>query len=193
MGSWVRTFSALMGVAVFSLLARSAAANEPLTVGTLQLGAGYRYGLELEETDVNPWGNGLGAEVGHTLPSAVYLGASFEYFFGDAYEHEGSKHDSRFWQPTVEGGYDLALGPAFVIRPKLRAGVASHRGENCGAGTTRECSAQTTRYFVVAPGAKLLFLTDSLSLSADVRYDVVFLDHTTADALVFGAGAGAAF
>ena len=57
---------------------------DPATTNVLQLGVGFRYGLDLTPSDtLNPWGLGLGLDAGYTLPNAVFLGGSFEYFFGE--------------------------------------------------------------------------------------------------------------
>ena len=190
MANWVRVFSSLLCAGTLSLLARPASASEPVTAGALQFGVGFRYGFELEEGDiVSPWGTGIGLELGYTLPSAVYFGAQFEYFFGEEEEILGTNVEANLWQLTAEAGYDLAVAPVFVIRPKLGVGMANSTVEVCAnaAGCSDEGSGVG---FALAPGAKFMFLTENFGLSADLRYAVVFDDADTPDALILSIGIG---
>jgi hypothetical protein len=188
MGKWVRVLSSLVGVCALSLFARPASANEPATAGKLQASIGLRYGFELEEFDSNPWGLGLGAEVGYTLPVGAYLGGNLDYFFGESFEGYAGTSEDRLWQTMVEAGFDLALSPELVIRPKLGVGLASTHHEDCSVSFG--CLENSSTQWAVAPGAKLVFLTGPVSLSADVRYDMIFLDSMTAEALITGVGVG---
>ena len=52
----------------------TAQAEPPRTAGALQLGGGFRYGVDLKDSEPDPWGVGLGLELGYTLESAVYVG-----------------------------------------------------------------------------------------------------------------------
>jgi hypothetical protein len=185
-----RTLAALACAAALSLSARSAFANEPATAGALQGGVGFRYGFELEYGDiVNWWGAGLGAELGYTFSSAVYLGGNFDYFFGEEEEvYDGTIHQS-LWQLMAEGGYDLGVAPVFVIRPKLGVGFAKTNFEFCSH--TYGCAEdQSMSLLAVAPGVKFMFLTENLGLSADVRYIMALDDETTLNALILSLGIG---
>jgi hypothetical protein len=188
MGKWVRILSSFVGACALLVLARPASANQPATAGELQAGIGVRYGFELEEFDINPWGFGLGAEVGYTLPIGAYFGGNFDYFFGESFENEAGRSEDRLWQTMAEAGYDLALTPKLVIRPKVGAGLASVRHEGCDFGG--DCIEHSSSNWALAPGAKFMFLTETVSLSADVRYDMIFLDSMTAEGLILGAGIG---
>jgi hypothetical protein len=159
---------------------------EPTTANSLQIGLGFRYGFEMNEGDLNPWGPGLGLDVGYTLPNAVYVGGVFEYFFGDSIGSGANKVESNLWQLMAEGGYDLGLGPIFVLRPKLGAGVASINGEACVLGT---CVDDSSTELAIAPGVKAMFFFPVLKLSADLRYDLVFAEET-AKALILTVGFG---
>jgi hypothetical protein len=170
MGKWVRVLSSLVCAGALSLFARPASANEPATADTFQWGGGFRYGFELEVPAINPWGPGLGAELGYTMPNAVYLGGKFDYFFGESEE-------PRLWELMAEGGYDLGVGRSVVIRPKVDAGFATSTSGN-----------RSRTDVVLSPGAKFLFLTEKFGLSADVRYDMIFVEDTTANALIVGVG-----
>jgi hypothetical protein len=169
----------------FGSLVAAPAAAEPVTANSIQLGLGLRYGLEMNDGDLNPWGLGLGVQGGYTLPNAIYAGGVFEYFFGDSQEVAGVKVKANLWQLMAEGGYDLGLGPTFVLRPKVGAGLANLRGETCLDG----CVSDSESDLAIAPGATFLLFLPGFRLSADVRYDLVFAEKTQ-KALILTAGFG---
>jgi hypothetical protein len=189
MAKSLRILSSLVCAGALLSLARPAAANEPATAGALQWGIGFRYGFELEEGDFNPWGTGLGAEVGYTLPQAVYVGGNFDYFFGEEEEVLGTSVSSNIWQVMAEGGYDIGVAPVFVIRPKLGLGLANTSFESCVDGFGCSDNDSSTD-FAMAPGVKFMLLTENFGLSADFRYDMIFADETTANALILSIGIG---
>lgn len=161
----------------------------PHTANSIQLGLGFRYGVLLSDGDLNPWGTGLGIDVGYTLPNAIYFGGGFEYFFGDSSEALGFKVSTNIWQLSAEGGYDIGLGENFVIRPKLGFGLA-HIGvsvENCPSGFT--CSEDSKSKAAIAPGLTLMLFTRQFSLSIDTRYDMVLTDPSLRG-LIFSVGIG---
>jgi hypothetical protein len=184
-----RWVAAAAGLAA-SLLALPAQADPPATANSVQLGVGFRYGFELEEGDFNPWGTGIGVEAGYTLPSALYLGGNFDYFFGEKLEEaEGVSIEGNIWQLMGEAGYDLGFGqgPFFVIRPKAGVGIAGLNSEACLGMLGCESTSETD--FAIAPGATFLLLTKSVSLSLDLRYDMIFADEML-NALLFSVGIG---
>lgn len=161
----------------------------PHTANSLQVGLGFRYGMLLSDGDLNPWGTGLGLDVGYTLPNAIYLGGGFEYFFGDSSEALGVKLTTNIWQLSAEGGYDIGLGENFVIRPKVGVGLA-HVGvsvDTCPAGFT--CSEDSKSKAAIAPGLTLMLFTRQFSLSIDTRYDMVLIDPALRG-LIFSVGIG---
>jgi hypothetical protein len=188
MGKWVRILSSVMCVGVLSLLAREASANEPATAGSLQGGIGVRYGFELEDWDPNPWGAGIGAKLGYTLPNALYFGGTFDYFFGETQRETVSTYEYNLWQAMLEGGYDIAAGESFVIRPKFGAGFAASRWEVCVESS--DCSEDTAHDLALAPGIELILDTEHFAVSVDARYDTVFVDGRTISAVMLGAGIG---
>jgi hypothetical protein len=165
------------------------APSGPHTANSFQLGLGFRYGALLSDGDLNPWGTGLGLDLGYTLPQAIYLGGSFEYFFGDSVNLGAQKLKSNIWQLSAEGGYDVGLGESFVIRPKVGVGIASARSsfEGCPAGLSCDSTSKTKP--LVAPGATFMLFTQHLSLAVDVRYALVLSDPTTTG-LIFSVGFG---
>ena len=134
---------------------------EPATANMLQIGLGFRYGFEMEEGDFNPWGPGIGVDAGYTLPSAVYIGGAFDYFFGE----ETDLVQGNIWQLMAEGGYDLGAGD-FVLRPLLGAGIASVNLEACFLDV---CEDAGSTEFAIAPGATFMYIGSNVSLSVDLR------------------------
>lgn len=184
---------------VASILAVSAVAvsapvlAQPATANMLQIGLGFRYGFEMEDGDFNPWGPGIGVAGGYTLGNGVYLGGNFDYFFGDSIGEAPNELSANIWQLMAEGGYDLGLGEAFVVRPKLGVGFATTNMETCidlGLGTGEQCASDSETDFAIAPGATFLYIGQSFSLSLDLRYDMIFAEGETQNALLFSAGIG---
>jgi hypothetical protein len=167
-------------------------ADPPATAGAVKLGFGLRYGFELEEGDFNPWGVGLGLDGGVTLPNAVYIGGNGEYFFGETADTPASEVKANVWQLTAEGGYDVGLGPNFVIRPKVGLGMGSMRSKTCFPTLTgdEECSEESATDFAATPGANFIFVSEKFTLDIDVRYDMIFADPETLNALLFSVGFG---
>lgn len=165
------------------------AAADPATQNSIQLGVGFRYGFEQDPGDLNPWGTGLGLAAGVTLPNAVYLGGNAEYFFGETLEQNDIEASGHLWQLTAEGGYDIdiGLGPIFVLRPKVGAGIAGVTMETCDIGDT--CVDDSSTDFVLAPGATFILMPPGFSLSLDVRYDLIFAERTL-NAIIVSAGIG---
>lgn len=159
---------------------------EPATTNSLQIGLGFRYGIEMMEGDLNPWGVGIGLDAGYTLPMAVYVGGVVEYFFGEEVDVPGGSADSNVWQIMAEGGYDLGAGP-IVIRPKVGLGFANFSTETCLEGFG--CADGSSTELALAPGLSAMAFLPMLSLSADVRYELVFAE-TTAKALLLSFGFG---
>lgn len=185
---WVTPYAAL-GLFMTSV---PAFADPPATANVVQLGLGFRYGFDLEEGDMNPWGPGIGIDAGYTLPSALYLGGAFDYFFGDTQEAGDIEVSANVWQLMAEGGYDLGLGPYFVLRPKLGVGVAAVNVETCGdpLGVDEGCRDDgSSTDFAIAPGTTFLYLGEKFSFSVDVRYDILFRDGFN-NALLLAAGIG---
>ncbi len=179
--------SSVVGLGVF-LAAWPAFADPPATANSVQLGVGFRYGIDFEEGDFNPWGSGIGVEAGYTLPNAVYLGGNFDYFFGDSIDVAGTTLEGNIWQLMAEGGYDLGLGPNVVVRPKAGLGVAGLHSKRCPP--TGACSDDSETDFAIAPGATFMLLTKNFSLSLDLRYDMILADPETLNGLIFSVGVG---
>ena len=172
--------------AAMCLLSTSAWAGSPATANSLQIGLGFRYGLEMNEGDFNPWGPGVGASVGYTLPiMPIYVGGNFDYFFGSTLEAGGFKTKGNVWHLMAEGGYDVGVGDNLVIRPKLGLGPAGMSVETCAMA----CTSDSAVKFAIAPGAAVMLFTPVIKVSFDLRYAIVLADPT-AKALIFSVGVG---
>ena len=161
----------------------------PHTANSIQLGLGFRYGAKLSDGDLNPWGVGLGVDVGYTLPNAIYLGGNFEYFFGETKEALALKVSANIMQFGVEGGYDVGIGRSFVIRPKFGVGVAHFESSIEGCPSDVTCSGSSDTKAALTPGVTFLLFTQRVSLALDVRYDMVLSDPSL-QGLIFSAGIG---
>src|SRR5690606_5628792 len=176
--------------AVF-LASATASAQEAATAGKPSVGAGIRYGLEMNEGDSNPWGFGLGARGGYTLDFGLYVGGAFEYYFGDSEDFGGGNEVSfNIWQLMAEVGYDVGLGDQLVLRPKAGVRLASLGGEVCIQGT---CASDSESNLLLAPGVEFQYVGDGFFVGAEARYDFIFADPETANALVLGASGGVLF
>jgi hypothetical protein len=166
---------------------------EPATIEVLQVGVGFRYGLDMTSGDtLSPWGLGLGLHGGYTLPNAVFLGGSFEYFFGEKIGDDQNGASANLWQLSAEGGYDLGID-AVVLRPKLGLGIANVHVKSCApamseAGGTN-CTSHKKAALAFLPGATFIVLPGRFSLTADVRYELVFASQT-GHGLLFTFGVG---
>ena len=190
MARWIATgaLGLVLGLGVVS--PAYAQSTPPATAGVLQIGAGFRYGIDFEEGDLNPFGAGLGIDVGLTLPSAVYFGGVFDYFFGGSLEEAGLELTANIWQFMAEGGYDLALSERWVFRGKGGLGYAGLVQETCiDQGMGAQCEDTSDGGFALAPGVALMYLGESFSFGLNTRYDIIFLDESV-QGLIFSVGIG---
>ncbi|HTQ05264.1 MAG TPA: outer membrane beta-barrel protein [Polyangiaceae bacterium] len=182
--------------AVAAWLVATPASADPATANSIQLGVGFRYGFAASDVEVvtpagdqgklNLWGIGLGLNGGYTLPNAVYVGGNLEYFFGDQVGDNTDGGSGNIWQITAEGGYDIGLGPIFVLRPKLGAGLANLHVKGCAGG---QCTDSSDSKFALLPGATFILMPPGFRLSADLRYEFVLADQGP-KAVILAVGIG---
>jgi hypothetical protein len=177
--------------AAFAIAAWSfspAAAAQPATADSFELGLGFRYGIDTDAQpgDDNPWRAGLGLNGGYTLSNALYLGGNFEYFFGQSYGDDAAGDSANIWQFTGEVGYDLALGSIAVLRPKLGAGLATLQSKLC---INADCETASEHDFTMLPGVTLVLMPPGFRVSADIRYQFIFASEAP-HALIFSIGVG---
>ena len=193
---------------VTSLSAPSSA--ESFTVGRVQVEGGLNYGLYLGDTAVDiptPYGVGVHARAGYTLEPGVYLGAESNYFFGatQRFPELGDVEGSlSVFQLGAEVGYDVPLGSALVVRPKVGAGAATVTIEvdvEGVKGHIRETG------LALAAGGQILLGWDPVFLTAEARYTRLSInteklqetpgievqDQQQLDGLLFSAGIGLVF
>lgn len=173
---------ALLGLACAAAALAFSGSAQALPLLTLSGSVRGLYGSDLDDPDVTPYGPGLGLSAGVTLPAALYLGASLDYFFGESATIGGFDASSSLLQVLGHVGYDAGLGP-LTLRPSLGLGFAQASVDVEGLGDRSESD------FVLSPGAELFIGLGLLSVSGEVRYNKIFSDSGV-DALIFGVGLG---
>jgi len=155
----------------------------PHQVQAMSLYAGLLggYGFTPEKHAVQPYGVGLGAAAGVTLPSIpIYLGARLLWFLG-ATGHTGVPTTSTTGMATnlnvelsqsyltygVDLGYDAELGP-LVLRPGLGIGSARLNSNTVGTTGVKATLHDSTLY--LSPALALLFKPGLLFIGAEARY-----------------------
>src|SRR5688572_28274518 len=88
-----------------SLTVTSTAAALPLL--TISGSARGLYGSPTGDPELNRYGIGVGLRAGVTLPASLYLGASYDYFFGESDTNLGVDVSSSLQQFMGRVGYDL--------------------------------------------------------------------------------------
>jgi hypothetical protein len=162
-----------------------ASAAAPFTRRTKSFIGSLEYGAFVgAEGAPNPYSVGLNARAGLTLDSDVYVGGMFEYFFGGS----AGGTDGSALQFMVEGGYDLALSPTAILRPKLGAGLSHITFSASGGDTTESLSASK---LAVAPAVQAVISAGSVLLALEARFNLVL--DADANGLILGAGVGTTF
>jgi hypothetical protein len=137
---------------------------------------------------VNGYGPGLGLSAGVTLPLSLYLGASYDYFFGETVSFSGGPDVSRASsQLLARVGYDLGLGP-LTLRPELGLGALFSSVEVEGGEPEISDRDLTANGTVLAPAVEAFFGLGLLNINAEARYELVAGDNS--NALVIGLGLG---
>jgi hypothetical protein len=176
--------AALLALAsVFGVLGSTERA-EALPLITLSGSLRGLYGAPTDEAlDPSPYGAGIGLRAGVTLPASLYLGGSFDYFFGESIDTPLGDVSFSVLQLMAHAGYDLGLGP-LTVRPGLGLGLASLSGDT-PVGDNSESD------FVASPGVEAIIGLGLLSVGAEARYNKVFSEgDVSADAIVLGVGIG---
>lgn len=148
---------------------------EPSASLLLGVGAGDSF----EDSSMVRYGLGFGGRVGLTLPSGVYLGASFLHFEGSESRAE------RMYTNTLdlEAGYEFRLiRELLVIRPQLALGAVQ-------PVTIQPDNAAYPLALHAAPGVLVGLRLKPLLISVEARRDFVF-DRSWPDATTGLLGAG---
>jgi hypothetical protein len=171
--------AAAAALATFTVTSPAAA----LPLLTISGSARGLYGSPTGEAELNPYGVGLGLRLGVTLPASLYLGGSFDYFFGDSGTVANSDASVSILQVMGRVGYDLGLGP-ITLRPQLGLGYAESSNE---LGDVELSNSDV----VFAPGVEFTLGLGLLTVGAEASYNKVFAgDDVDADAVVLGVGVG---
>lgn len=117
-------------------------------------GAGKMSAAPLMGFGSNHFGFAVGARAGYTLPSKVYLGATFMVHFGSTYGYGGylgsaGEVSTHVLYPAGEAGYDFRVGPV-TIRPYAGVGVAFIGSSTTFAGQSVSASDSS---LLIYPGA----------------------------------------
>jgi hypothetical protein len=161
--------------------------------GYFSLGAQFNYGVWVGDGDVNYFGPAIGVRGGVTLMPGLYLGADFDYFFGEERSVPGASGRVNVYDVMGEIGYDFWLHPAGVLRPKIGLGVGVVKGQACAAvGGLGGCTSDSRSGFAIAPGAQYIHYFSTVFLSFEARYETVSIDGADPSAVVLGAGLGVA-
>lgn len=168
----------------------TASADPAFTTGKPSVSGQLNYGIFTGEGDTNPYGLGLGVKGGYTLDMNLYVGGAFDYFFGKSEDVGPASASLRMWMLQGEVGYDLGVAPNVVIRPKGGVGLTNATAKLC---INDNCNSDSKGYFSIAPGVQGLYSLDSLFLTAEARYDILFGTDQNANGFLLGVGAGAAF
>jgi hypothetical protein len=174
----------LASVAFVSTVPLTAHALEPAaTAESVQLTGGIRFATE----DMN---FGLGARGGYTLPMNLYLGGSFDYFFGEDHDFVGYEFHTSAWTLSFEGGYDFGITPELVVRPFGGLGVVWWHWDCSEIDPfLRVCPEDTESDFVFSTGGLLYYVAGSLLVGPELRF--LFVDGEVV--AVFGGNIGGRF
>jgi hypothetical protein len=137
------------------------------TAGRGQFTGGVRFGSD----DLNL---GLGARGGYTLPMNVFIGGTFDYFFGEGGEVTGPNFRSEWsyslWAIAFEGGYDFQIVQNLVIRPFGGLGFARVTAEVCTeAPGQRFCVDASESDAMLTLGGLLYYIADPLIVGPELR------------------------
>ncbi|HEU4579609.1 MAG TPA: outer membrane beta-barrel protein [Polyangiaceae bacterium] len=170
------------------LVLGTASTARALPLVTISGSARGLYGSPADDLRLNPYGGGIGLRLGVTLPASLYLGGSFDYFFGESETNTAEIEQSvSLLQVMARVGYDLGIG-SVTLRPQLGLGLAQSAVDFGGLSTSESD-------FALAPGAEFIFGLGLLSLSAEANYNVVFAgdEEQVTNAWILGLGLGVSF
>lgn len=162
------------------VLAALLSSGEKAEAMSLYAGLLGGYGFTPEKHDVQPYGVGLGAAAGLSLPAIpIYLGARVLWFVGDTGHATLPMGTSTISANTsvelsqsyltygVDLGYDVELGP-LVLRPGLGIGSGTLYSNRAGANGFHMKANDSTLY--LSPAVTVLAKLALLYVGAEARY-----------------------
>ena len=205
------TKKALLGSVVAAImvagLSRTASAAAPRqgdTYATIDAHLGY--GISTNDdvaANANPFGFQLGLRGGGTFGPGVYVGANFDYFFGEDRGQSvtilgvtaGGSASVNTYHFLAEVGYDAWIYRSGVLRPKLGLGIGWLHFGGCGGATNiiNLCGDRTDDGFTLAPGLQFLHFFGMGFLTAELRYETILVDGPNPSAILMTIGGGVGF
>ena len=173
-------------------------------VGPGTLSAQFNYGIwtgdSINGVDLNAYAPGLALRGGYTFDIGLYLGADFDYFFGESKSAgfagiAGASVNANVYDFMAELGYDFWIYRSGVLRPKLGLGLGLEHTNGCVSAVIvgGTCNGDTKNGFAIAPGLQFLHFFDNVYLTAELRYQTVSVsDLPDPSAFIFGVGVGVA-
>jgi hypothetical protein len=145
----------------------------------VMLQGAFGFGGNVDDSNVNRYGPGVGARAGVTLKAPrMYVGGSFVRFFG------AEDQTGKYYTTTADLhlGYDFrVLDERLLIRPELAGGVAQAvliQSDNAGYPLTGH----------LAPGVLVGLRMKPVLAFAQLRYDTVPGEWSNSFTLLVGAG-----
>jgi hypothetical protein len=179
------TFSIVSAGSVLS--AASTAHAQAVYAGVM---GGYAAASGERERGVEPFGVGVGASAGLSLPVVpIYVGARILWHFGDsaAFSEDGVELKLRrhYLLYGLDLGYDAELGP-IVLRPALGVGRATLEDTTKGLGVDLSGSDSS---LYLAPSIGLLLKLGLLYAGAEARFNwLTESDHYDSVSLLASLG-----
>jgi hypothetical protein len=173
-----------------------------------QFNYGFWTGDSYNGYSLNAFGPGFGVRIGYTLDIGLYLGADFDYFFGDsqnigvnlgALGGVGGSVSYNEYNFLGEVGYDFWIYRSGVLRPKLGLGVGIAHASGCAGANVlgvggSTCQGNSKTGFAIAPGLQFLHVFDPVFLSLELRYQTAMVsDLPDPSGIILGFGVGAKF
>jgi len=145
---------------------------------------GYEASVQVGSGFVDTYGLGMGARLGYTLPSGIYVGADVTHYFGNTITLETGSESAHATFVGAEGGYKFFPSRHWEVRPYAFVGPAFVRT----VANPPFRSEMVTR-FAVQPGLLTAYHFGDAYLSAEAKV------HVTPDpsALTVFGGAGLGF
>jgi len=172
-----------------------AEASRPWTSQRVQLGAALEYGSFAGPTDMfaDPYGLGLGLELGYTFSSALYLGLTLEHGFGESLDVSaaGLSGKASSWLMRLNAGIDIGLGERALVRPALGVGVALPDWETCNH-VLDYCASGLNANVVLSAALSTSYDFGPVYVGLEGRFDVV-LGRDDGYGLSFALNVGKAF
>jgi hypothetical protein len=195
-----RIFAPAVAIAV-ACSTSSAFAQQAFTQDKPQVSGHVAYGAWMGDGGLNFYALGLGARAGYTVNPGVYVGGLFDFFFGETEDTTGpvvlgiptvsTKSSGNSWLLEGEVGYDFALSPSFVLRPKIGLGITQLAREDCATAPLvgETCNDDSDGKFAFQVGLEAPIGLNGLFVAPEFRFNIV----DDASGFILAVGIGAAF